>query len=297
MKKIKTFTSAILSAVVIFTLVACGGQRTDPTTVAESTVEEVATVAETTVTEEKTFEDSAGDKVKIGISWAMDEPDEDIIAYAEAAEFMGAEAVYLPQIKTEEDAKKALAMVDALVMTGGEDIAPSYYNEEADELLGEINEARDVSDSIILREAISEDFPTLCTCRGMQFLNVLCGGTLYQDLPSQNPSEIIHRDPERTIWVYHNIEVTEGTLLAEILGKGGNYEVNSWHHQAIKDLGENLEVVAKASDGIIEAVVKRDNSFVIGVQYHPEAMHAEGKDGMLPLYGRLIEEGAKRTKK
>ena len=93
-------------------------------------------------------------------------------------------------------------------MTGGEDIDPSYYHEDKDPLLEKTNEARDVSDYALINAAIKADIPTLCTCRGMQFLNVICGGTLYQDFPSKIESDIIHRDPNHKVFVYHDITAT-----------------------------------------------------------------------------------------
>lgn len=120
---------------------ACG-TKSEPTTTEAST--EAATTTETTVAatkaETEASTDTTEDKIKVGVSWNADEIDEDAQLYLDAVEKAGGEAVYLPQIKTEEDAKNALAEVDALVVTGGEDIDPSYYNAEPDEKLEDINE-------------------------------------------------------------------------------------------------------------------------------------------------------------
>ena len=202
----------------------------------------------------------------------------------------GGEAIYLPQIKTEEDAKNALAEIDALVMTGGEDIDPSYYGEEPNEKLETVNEDRDTSDSLLIKAALDEDIPMLCTCRGMQFLNAISGGTLYQDLPTQNPSDIDHRDPNREVFVKHEITVDNDNIVAAAFGGEGTYTVNSWHHQAIDQLGDNLKVVATAPDGIIEAVVREDKDYVMGLQFHPEAMIDEGDDSFLAFYTELIDQ-------
>lgn len=294
MRKMKRITStALLAMSLAFSLMACGTKSEPATTTAAATTE-AATEADTTVAateaETEVLPDTTDDKVKVGVSWNADEIDEDAQLYLDAVEKAGGEAVYLPQIKTEEDAKKALAEVDALVVTGGEDIDPSYYDAEPDEKLEDVNEARDTSDSILITEALDEDIPMLATCRGMQFLNVLSGGTLYQDLPTQNPSEIVHRDPNHEEWVKHEITVDADNIVADAFGDAGTYTVNSWHHQAVDKLGDNLKVVATAPDGVVEAIVREDKTYVMGLQFHPEAMIDEGDDSFLTFYTNLIDQ-------
>ena len=292
MRKMKRITSsALLAMSLAFSLMACG-TKSEPTTTEAST--EAATTTETTVAatkaETEASTDTTEDKIKVGVSWNADEIDEDAQLYLDAVEKAGGEAVYLPQIKTEEDAKNALAEVDALVVTGGEDIDPSYYNAEPDEKLEDINEARDTSDSILITEALDEDIPMLATCRGMQFLNVLSGGALYQDLSTQNPSEIVHRDQNHEEWVKHEITVDADNIVADAFGGAGTYTVNSWHHQAVDKLGDNLKVVATAPDGVVEAIVREDKTYVMGLQFHPEAMIDEGDDSFLTFYTNLIDQ-------
>ena len=292
MRKMKRITSsALLAMSLAFSLMACG-TKSEPTTTEAST--EAATTTETTVAatkaETEASTDTTEDKIKVGVSWNADEIDEDAQLYLDAVEKAGGEAVYLPQIKTEEDAKNALAEVDALVVTGGEDIDPSYYNAEPDEKLEDINEARDTSDSILITEALDEDIPMLATCRGMQFLNVLSGGALYQDLSTQNPSEIVHRDQNHEEWVKHEITVDADNIVADAFGGAGTYIVNSWHHQAVDKLGDNLKVVATAPDGVVEAIVREDKTYVMGLQFHPEAMIDEGDDSFLTFYTNLIDQ-------
>lgn len=294
MRKMKRITStALLAMSLAFSLMACG-TKSEPTTTTAAATTEAATEADTTVAateaETEVLPDTTDDKVKVGVSWNADEIDEDAQLYLDAVEKAGGEAVYLPQIKTEEDAKKALAEVDALVVTGGEDIDPSYYNAEPDEKLEDVNEARDTSDSILITEALDEDIPMLATCRGMQFLNVLSGGTLYQDLPTQNPSEIVHRDPNHEEWVKHEITVDADNIVADAFGDAGTYTVNSWHHQTVDKLGDNLKVVATAPDGVVEAIVREDKTYVMGLQFHPEAMIDEGDDSFLTFYTNLIDQ-------
>ena len=239
--------------------------------------------------------ETAEDKVKVGLSWAYDEIDEDIQMYADAVEKAGGEPVFLPQFQNEEEVKEALKDINAVILTGGDDINPALYNESAHEKLEDINIPRDVSDIALLNVCIEEDMPTIGTCRGMQLTNIICGGSLYQDIPSQNPSEIVHRDPAREIFVKHKITLDKGNLISEAIGRDGEFEVNSWHHQAIKELGENLEVVALAEDETIEAVIKTDNSYFIGFQWHPEELINNDDEDSLNIYKAFVNKANERA--
>lgn len=231
--------------------------------------------------------------VKVGISWSSDKIDADMQLYADGVAKAGGQPVFLPQFKTEEEARKALERVDAVIVTGGEDISPALYNEEPDKMLGEVNGPRDISDIALIKACILKDMPALVTCRGMQLTNALCGGSLYQDLPTQYESSIVHRDPARKVFVKHQITLDKDNLLSDAIGKDGEIEVNSWHHQAVKKVGKNLKIIAKAPDGIIEAMIKTDNSYYILVQFHPEVMISEGNEMFLNLYKDLIKHGKK----
>lgn len=234
-------------------------------------------------------------KAKVGISWAAKEVDPDIQLYADAVIKAGGEPVFLPICHNEKEAREVLKKVDALILTGGDDIDPSLYNENINDNLEQIYPVRDLSDISLLKVVLNDkNIPTLGTCRGMQLINVASGGTLYQDLPSQYNSEINHRDPERKEFVMHKINIRENSTLAKAIGKSGDIKVNSWHHQAIKDLGQNLEIDALAPDNIIEAITRTDCPFVVGVQYHPEDLIINNNDETsLNLYKTLIEEANK----
>ncbi|MCD8116940.1 MAG: gamma-glutamyl-gamma-aminobutyrate hydrolase family protein [Oscillospiraceae bacterium] len=241
-------------------------------------------------------EEPSTELVQVGVSWVGDfedgVPDEDTQAYIDAVELAGAEAVYLPQATDADSAAAALETVDCIILTGGEDLDPALYGEEPYELLETVNQVRDVSDYWYCTVALEMDMPILATCRGLQLLNVVCGGTLYQDFPSQYETdvEVIHRDPAGEDFAYHNITVEDETsLVAQAMGGAGEYEVNSWHHQAIKDLGEGLVVTAVADDGIIEAVELPEASFVLAVQFHPEWMIQEVCEDYVTFFTMLIE--------
>lgn len=233
------------------------------------------------------------EKAEIGISFMEDtesgEYSEDLQVYIDAIEKSDAEPVLLPLIENEEDAEEALDDVDALVLTGGEDIDPSYYDEEPDENLEDVNEERDTSDFLLLDEALDEDLPVLATCRGMQVLNVSCGGSLYQDIPTQYDTDILHRSKDQVEFEWHNINIERGSLLAGIMSDG-DLKVNSWHHQGVKDLGQGLKVVAVADDGMIEAIEKEDETFVLGVQFHPEWHIDYGDKEFLAFFEILADQ-------
>ena len=179
---------------------------------------------------------------------------------------------------------------DCLIMTGGEDIDPSYYNEEPDPNLEEVNEERDVSDMAFMQAAIDTDFPTLCTCRGMQVLNVASGGSLYQDIPTTEQfkeHKVVHRDPEEIDFTYHDLTIEEDSQLARIVGDA-DMEFNSWHHQGIKDLAPGLEIMARAEDGLVESFRKPDSRFFWAVQWHPEMMF-EHDENSRKLFAAFID--------
>ena len=241
----------------------------------------------------------------IGISWSTDEVDKDskdkvdidTQMYADALRKAGAKVVFLKEMKSLDQAKKEISEVQGVVVTGGDDLNPALYNEEPIPTLEDINPRRDESDVFLLKALLEEDKPTLATCRGMQLTNILSGGTLYQDIIVQNPTEIVHRDPNKEIFVKHEINVFPDNILAEGFGKSGNVEVNSWHHQAIKDLGNNLEVLAEAPDGTIEAIKRTDKTYFLCLQFHPEAMIIEdNNEDALNLYKTFITKAQDLSK-
>lgn len=241
----------------------------------------------------------------IAVSWSTDEVDKDskdkvdidTQMYADALRKAGAKVVFLNEMKSLDQAKEEIKDVQGVVITGGDDLNPALYNEEPIPTLEEINPRRDDSDVFLLKALLEEDKPTLATCRGMQLTIVLSGGTLYQDIMVQHPTDIIHRDPNKKVFVKHEINVFPDNILAEGFGKTGNVEVNSWHHQAVKDLGKNLEVLAEAPDGTIEAIRRTDKKYFLGLQFHPEAMIMEdNNEDALNLYKTFIAKAQELSK-
>nr|WP_307775163.1 gamma-glutamyl-gamma-aminobutyrate hydrolase family protein [uncultured Cetobacterium sp.] len=239
--------------------------------------------------------------VKIGISWERifpsNEIPEDTQVYIDSIKKVGAIPILLPQIHNEQEAMNALKTVDAVILTGGEDINPTYYSEKPHKNLENLKHDRDTSDYWLLKVALKEDYPILGTCRGMQFLNVVLGGTLYQDLPTEYISNVLHRDPKKIDFTYHPIKITnKNSKLYDILRKD-TITVNSWHHQALERLGKGLNIVATAPDNIIEAVELDNSSFVLGVQFHPEWYVSENDNEFILIFEALKKAGLKNRQK
>ncbi|MGO1581187.1 MAG: gamma-glutamyl-gamma-aminobutyrate hydrolase family protein [Peptoniphilaceae bacterium] len=235
------------------------------------------------------------DKPIIGISWfGKDEFDENTKLYTEAVIATGGKPILIPKLTNQKDASQALNYLDGVILAGGVDINPELYNEIALEEVKNVNDERDRSDFLLLKECEKRDMVTLGICRGMQIMNVFCGGSLYQDLNKQYTSEILHRYIDKRGFLSHNVFLEKGNILSESMGIHGKYEVTSWHHQAIKELGENLKVVAKSEDGLIEAIVKTDNSYFYGVQWHPEKLIDNRDIYAINMYKSFMNEAKKR---
>lgn len=156
------------------------------------------------------------------------------------------------------------------MLAGGQDVTPFLYGEEPHPKLGPTSIERDSFEMALVKEAIKQNKPIFTVCRGTQLLNVTLGGTLYQDL-SQYPDWEVKHDMFPTVpdFGLHSITVKSDSTIAGLFGQRA--QVNSYHHQAIKELAESLVPIAWSSDGIIEAVESREkNTKILGVQWHPE---------------------------
>jgi putative glutamine amidotransferase len=201
--------------------------------------------------------------------------------YVEGVAEAGGVPVVLPPVAGARAAEALLGGMDGLLLSGGSDLHPGYYGEEPLPELGVTVPERDAFEMALLEHALRRQIPILGICRGMQVLNVALGGTLYQDLPSQMDHMVLlgHRQETPKWQPTHEVEVDGGSKVAEILGTD-ELKVNSYHHQAIKELASGLVTVAYASDGVIEAVESGDLSkrWLIGVQWHAEAMRDAGPE-------------------
>ncbi len=198
--------------------------------------------------------------------------------YVEGVAQAGGVPVVLPPVVGHRDAGDIVGSLDGLLLSGGSDLHPSYYGEEPLPELDIVIPERDEFEVALLKAALRRGIPIFGICRGMQVLNAALGGTLYQDIPSQLGPEGLRHCQETPKWqATHEVEVRGGSAAAGITG-GDTVKVNSYHHQAIKDLAEDLVVSAYAADGIVEAVESRDLSsrWIVAVQWHAEAMRGAG---------------------
>jgi putative glutamine amidotransferase len=195
-------------------------------------------------------------------------------------------------------------LLDGLVLTGGEDVAPERYGEEVLRPNVETVPERDALEFTLLEWALAEDLPVLAICRGIQVLNVGLGGTLYQDLATDHPATLGHDQnlgelPRPRTEPHHPVLVRPGSCLADLLGLE-EIEVNSLHHQGIKKLAGPLTPVAHAPDGLVEAVEPVDPArwaFLVGVQWHPEELSRGGHAPSRRLFERFVAAAAKRARR
>jgi putative glutamine amidotransferase len=194
-------------------------------------------------------------------------------AYIRAVQAAGGIPVLLTPHFTTEVQAALWRRLDGLLLTGGGDIEPARFGEAGHPTVADVSPARDDLELGLTRRAVTEDLPLFAICRGIQVLNVALGGTLVQDIPSEWPNALAHSQTAPRHEVTHAVKIMgEGTLLGRVLG-ALEVEVNSMHHQAIKQLGDGLREVAWATDGIVEGVeMPGDERFVLGVQWHPEEL-------------------------
>lgn len=185
----------------------------------------------------------------------------------------GALPVLLPVTDDVLALRRLAERLDGLVLTGGPDVDPVLYGAEDPDGLAVLCPPRDAAELALCRVALERDMPLLAICRGVQVFNVALGGTLWLDLPSQRPSETAHRQDRPFDVPSHRVTVLPDTPLRAITGSEV-IAVNSMHHQAIRDPGEGLRVMALAEDGLTEAVWHPGRRFALGVQWHPEWLAA-----------------------
>ena len=184
--------------------------------------------------------------------------------YTEAVVRSGGIPVIFPTVADSALAVALVKRVDGVILSGGEDVNPSYYGETAWNETVEVDTLRDVSDMLLAKAALASGKPIMAICRGEQLMNVVLGGSLYQDLPSQYGEAVVHGGGTR-----HRIGVEKGSVLYELFGED-SLTVNSFHHQAVKQVAPGVRVTAHAADGIVEAYEYGNQ--VIAFQFHPEGM-------------------------
>lgn len=191
--------------------------------------------------------------------------------YLDCLQEAGALPLILPQRMEKGALYQTMELCDGLLFTGGHDTSPVIYGEPPHPTT-EWNAARDKLEQALFALAYEQDVPMFGICRGIQFFNAVMGGTLYQDLPSQWDSDIDHHMQPPYDRICHSVILTPQEPLAELL-KCGTLGVNSYHHQAVKELASGLREMARSEDGLIEAVYAPSHSFLWAIQWHPEFSH------------------------
>lgn len=194
--------------------------------------------------------------------WAVQEPGTVPVLVTPAHDDAGIDAV--------------LDSVNGLVLTGGEDVDPALYGQAPHPMLGPVHRERDTMELRALARARARGIPVLAICRGMQVLNVAFGGTLIQDLPSQDPGRLTHEQSAPVTRQWHHATVLAESELRRVFGVSELF-INSFHHQAVDQLGAGLRATVWAEDGVVEGIEATDReSWICGVQWHPERGEAGG---------------------
>ena len=203
-----------------------------------------------------------------------------------ALETQGAGIVILPP-QPSDRLGAILHKLDGVLLPGGADVDPAHFGEEPIPQMGEVSLERDEVELFVARYTALHGIPTLGICRGIQVMNVALGGSLYQDLPAQGFGTIQHSQKAEPPVLSHSVEQAGPSPLNRLFKP--RFRVNSYHHQAIKDLAPGLHPVATAPDGIVEAVVLEGHPFYFGVQWHPELLPEQWG-----IFQALVEAAAKQ---
>lgn len=189
--------------------------------------------------------------------------------YAQGLEDAGAIPVILPLTSDEEALARYVQLFDGFLFPGGHDLDPALYGEKPTEQCGIWISQRDDMEKRLFPMVLQTGKPMLGICRGIQLFNVMLGGTLYQDIPTECPSDVEHHETAPYDKVAHSVEIRPDTPLYKAVGLT-QMGVNSYHHQGVKTLGTGLAVAATAPDGMVESVYLPDHKFALAVQWHPE---------------------------
>ena len=203
--------------------------------------------------------------------------------YAQAVAENGGIPVVLPTLDDEQIIQRYVKQLDGLVLVGGDDIPPSAYGEQPHETVEILPPQRYDFERKLIAKWLDSKKPLLGVCLGMQFTNVVSGGSLIQDIPSEVGTQVNHRK-------YHDVQIEPGSLLSQILGVN-EARVFSSHHQAVRKIGKGLKVIAHSEDGVNEALERTDGGFGLFVQWHPEAM--DDKKHRDAIYGALVRASVK----
>lgn len=236
----------------------------------------------------------------VGITSAFQSSDNDSVgkvvtsmAYVNAVLEVGGTPVVLPAIRSLKSIQHYVNVLDGLVLVGGRDIPPSVYGEKAHETVDSLSYKRFSFEYELIKKWIKESKkPIFGICLGCQFTNVVCGGSLIQDIPSQIGTKVIHRQEQGAL---HNVQIDSTSRLFSQIKKS-DIVVNSFHHQAVKDVGHNLFACAHSNDGLVEALEFKDR-FGLFVQWHPERMETEHRQCLFQAFVSACTQFRESSKK
>ena len=198
--------------------------------------------------------------------------------------------VILPPNKETDMLGHMLDTLDGILLTGGADINPLYWGEEPIKELHGINPQRDHQELLLVKMAADRQIPILGICRGIQTMTAALGGSLYQDIHVQMEGVRIKHDQDlERSYASHSVQIESDTLLHKIFNTN-TIAVNSFHHQAVKDVPSGFRICARSIDGVIEAIESTEYKSILGVQWHPECFILRGDTCMMPLFEWLIKE-------
>lgn len=233
-------------------------------------------------------------KPLIGVTSDIDQNGDTLVQtrYIRAVRQAGGVPVILPVGL--EAIKEVCDRLDGVLLIGGEDVDPYLYGEEPHRQLGKVLPERDESELALIKRMADQDKPVFGICRGYQLINVAFGGTIYQDMYAQLSDDLLqHHQLTDLDFAFHSIDIVGDSKLAECAGTS-EVRVNSLHHQAVKEVHAPLVVTAVAKDGVIEAIESTAHRFMVGVQWHPEAMVKRDDRLSLKLFKKFIEAASEK---
>lgn len=201
----------------------------------------------------------------------------------------GGAPILAPVTLNERDLRAMYDLAGGVMLAGGADVDPALFGEARHEKTAGIDPDRDRAEFLLARWAVADDKPLFGICRGIQSLNVAFGGSLIQDIPSQWPTTLQHNghyDGATREQVLHTVRAEPGSRVAQMLA-ASEAGVNSFHHQAVRQVAQGFVVTSRAGDGVIESIELPDRRFVVGVQWHPEEM-SESRADMMRLFVTFV---------
>ena len=237
----------------------------------------------------QTLQAIAGIPAALPRSWVMNH------RYFTALTHAGAVPIMVPLLTDDEEAVRVMyERLDGIFLAGGVDVDPASYREDKLDVCGRTDPDRDQIELQLTRWALEDGKPLLGVCRGLQVVNVACGGSLYQDVAPADQRFIKHDYfPDQGYardFLSHDVSVVPGSRLARVF-QGPSIRVNSLHHQGIKRLGRDLEATIRSPDGLIEGIEGVHDTFVLAVQWHPEVL-IESDAGARRLFSEFRDAAA-----